>query len=275
MRQVGTIAGIVAGVLAVITGLAWVFQRQLIYFPDRGSVPPADSIVDGGRDVTLRTSDDLDLAAWYVPAATDCQVTVLVAPGNGGNRWGRAELMQGLHARGFGVLLLDYRGYGGNPGRPSEDGLRRDARAAHAFLTETEGLASQDLVYFGESLGSAVVADLAREHPPAAMLLRSPFTALADAARANYGVPVGWLLRDHYRVREAIVEHPHRLAVVYGDRDSIVPADQSRDVAEAARQAGGDVREVEVLGADHNDAELVHGPEVVDALVALTDDPCR
>lgn len=274
MRKAGRIAAVVAGVLAVITGLAWLFQRQMIYFPDRSGVPSADAIVDGGRDVTLDTSDDLELTAWYVPARAECGLTVLVAPGNGGNRLGRSELMQNLHERGFGVLQLEYRGYADNPGRPTEDGLRRDAQAAYAFLTETEGLAPEDLVYFGESLGSAVVADLAAEHPPAAILLRSPFSSLADAARSNYGLPLGWLLRDHFRVSEAIAAHPHRLAVVYGNADSIVPAEQSSEVAEAGRRAGGEVAEVELLDADHNDAELVHGSEVIDALVDLTDGRC-
>lgn len=275
MQKVAKRAGILAVVLAVLTGLAWLFQRSMIYFPDRSSVPPADTILDGARDITVTTSDELDLSAWYVPAAADCGLTVLVAPGNGGNRLGRAPLMTLLHERGFGVLLLEYRGYAENPGRPSEDGLHRDARAALEFLTEDEDLGLDELIYFGESLGSAVVADLAREFPPSAVLLRSPFESLAGAARSNYGLPVGWLLRDHYRLAEDIAERPHRLTVVYGDRDSIIPVAQSRAVAQAGRDGGGEVVEVEVSGADHNDAELVHGPQVIDAVVGLADGRCR
>lgn len=274
MRRWGKNLGIIAGVIAVVTGLAWVFQRQLIYFPDRNGVPAADAVLPGAQDITLTTSDDLELGAWFVPAAEACGVTVLVAPGNGGNRHGRSALMNALHDRGFGVLLMDYRGYGGNPGRPSEEGLQRDARAALGFLTQTEGIALDDLIFFGESLGSGVIADLAREHRPEGIVLRSPFTSLADMSQAAYGIPLGWLLRDHYRVAENIGAQSHRLAVVYGDDDSIVPADQSREVAEAAREAGGEVAEVEVLGADHNDPGLVHGPEVIEAVVEAAAGRC-
>ena len=123
------LVGVVIGVLA---GL----QRQLIYFPDTGPVPPAGDVIDGARDVTLRTSDGLELGAWFVAPspASDLQMAVLVAPGNGGNRSGRIGLATELSRRGLAVLLMDYRGYGGNPGSPSEHGLAKDAMAAALAL---------------------------------------------------------------------------------------------------------------------------------------------
>src|SRR3954468_7526801 len=102
----------------IVAGL-WVFQRRLIYQPDASSPGSADQFLADGRNVVLRTSDGLQLAAWYVPAR-NCRPTVLVAPGNAGNRAGRAPLVRALAAHGLGVLMMDYRGYGGNPGRPDE-----------------------------------------------------------------------------------------------------------------------------------------------------------
>jgi uncharacterized protein len=188
----------------------------------------------------------------------------LVLPGNAGNRHARAPLATALHARGLGVLLLDYRGYGGNPGRPSEDGLARDARAARRHLLESEGVDPADLVYYGESIGAAVAAGLAVEHPPAGMVLRSPFTSLTDVAGVHYPfLPVDRLLRDRFEVAEHVAQIEVPTIVVLGTADGIVPATQSRAVAEAA---AGPVELVEVPGADHNDRVLLDGPELVDAI---------
>ena len=87
---------------------------------------------------------------------------------------------------GFGVLLFDYRGYGGNPGSPTESGLALDVRAAFRFLVEEAGVPPQRLLYYGESLGAAVVTELATEHPPAGLLLRSPFVDLAAVGQVHY-----------------------------------------------------------------------------------------
>lgn len=253
-------------VLTVLVTMIWLTQRRLIYFPDRGSPQPAGS----AREVTLRTSDGLRLAAWLVPAATgDRRVAVLVAPGNAGHRGYRAPLAAGLAGAGFTVLLLDYRGYGGNPGRPSEAGLARDARAGLAYLTGEAGFPLDRIIYFGESLGAAVVAELATEHPPAGLVLRSPFVDLAAVGREHYPwLPVGLLLRDRYPLGESLSRVAVPTAVVYGSADSIIPPGHSRAVADLA---GGPVRVVVVAGADHNDAALVHGAEVVRAVVELAE----
>src|SRR5688572_32476722 len=156
--------------------MLWALQRQLIYFPDPTPVPPAADVIDGARDVTLHTADGLELGAWFVPATgpVDTGMVVLVAPGNGGNRAGRAGFAEELSRRGLAVLLMDYRGYGGNPGSPSQDGLAADADAAVA-APEALGYPPQRTVYFGESLGSGVVAALQARQPSAGIVLRLPF----------------------------------------------------------------------------------------------------
>jgi hypothetical protein len=272
-RDDGVVLGVVRAavvvtvLLAVLVGLLWAFQRRLVYLPDDGPVPAAADAVPGGRDVQLTTADGLTLGAWFVPGPTTDAPAVLVANGNGGHRGLRAPLARALSAAGLGVLLFDYRGYGGNPGSPGEEGLALDVRAARSYLLEEAGVPEGWLLYYGESLGCAVVTELAAEHPPAGLVLRSPFVDLAAVGSEHYPfLPVRLLLRDRYPVAEQVAEVLAPTTVVYGSGDTIVPPAQSRQVAGAAAQLH---RSVEVAGAGHNDAALLDGDPVVDAVVEL------
>jgi len=263
-------AGLVALAVLCVLVLLWGFQRRLIYLPSPTAVSPAAEVLPSAREVTLEASDGLRLAAWFVPAGQpDREMAVLVANGNAGNRSLRAPLAQALAERDLAVLLFDYRGYGGNSGRPTESGLARDVRAARRFLVENAGVPCNRLLYYGESLGAAVVTELATEYPPAGLALRSPFTDLASVGRIHYPLlPVRILLRDRYRVVGHLAGIEAPTLVVYGSRDSIVPPEQSRAVAEAAR---GPTRVVEIEGADHNDLALLEGEELIAAIVDLAD----
>lgn len=269
---------VIAAVTVIVLGgtlllaLVWLLQRQLIYLPDSSPVPSAGDVLAGASDVTLRTEDGLDVGAWFVPPApgpdaVDREMVVLVAPGNGGNRASRVGFARELQRRGFAVLLMDYRGYGGNPGRPSEDGLALDARAAVEALEE-RGYPSERTLYFGESLGTGVVATLQADRPPAGMVLRSPFPDLADVGAANYPfLPVRLLLRDRFPVEDQLRHSDVPVTVIYGDRDSIVPSELSERVADAAPSL---VERVVIEGAGHNDPEMFGAP-VADAVARLAD----
>ncbi len=158
---------------------------------------------------------------------------MVVFNGNAGNRADRVALGAGLAAEGFGVLLFDYRGYGDNPGRPTASGLALDARAALSWVqSRTQG---HGVVYFGESLGSAVATELALAYPPAVLVLRSPFTSLAELGAIHYRLlPVRAMLRDKYPAIEWIADVATPTLVIGGSADSIVPIDQSRAVYDAA-----------------------------------------
>ena len=262
----GLVGVVVVAALAVV--LPWALQRRLIYLPSTAPVPPAGQVLPGARDVVLHTSDGLALGAWFVPPRSgDRGVTVLVADGNAGDRMLRAPLAAALADQGLGVLLFDYRGYGGNPGSPSEQGLALDVRAAHRFLVDEAGVPPHRLLYYGESLGAAVVAELATEHPPAGLVLRSPFVDLAAVGQVHYPfLPVRALLRDRFPTAEHVARITVPITVVYGSEDAIVPAEQSRAVATAA---AGPVRTIEIDGADHNDLVLLDGGELVSAVVEL------
>jgi fermentation-respiration switch protein FrsA (DUF1100 family) len=266
--------GVTGLVLVLVAGLlvaaGWGLQRRLIYFPAPSSVPPVSGVLPGAREVRLHTADGLELGAWLVPAGgASRDVTVLVASGNAGNRSLRAPLAAALSRAGMAVLLFDYRGYGGNPGSPSEAGLALDVRAAHRYLTQDRRIPQGRLLYVGESLGAAVVTELATEHPPAGLLLRSPFVDLGAVGRAHYPyLPVGALLRDRYPVAEQLARIAVPTTVVYGTEDGIVPPEQSRAVAAAA---GGPSLLVAVRGADHNDRALLAGAVLVRAVIELAD----
>jgi uncharacterized protein len=257
------------GVMVVLLGLFWTLQRSLIYLPQGSPDVPAAEAVEGAQDVTLMTADGLRLAAWHVPARHG-RATVLVANGNAGHRGLRAPLAAALAQHGLGVLLFDYRGYAGNPGSPSENGLAHDVRAARAFLVDDADVQPEALIYFGESLGAGVVVGLAAEHPPAGLVLRSPFSSLADVGRVHYPfLPVRALLRDRYPVLDTISRVDVPTVVVLGTADSIVPPEQSRAVAGSAP---GLRQLVEVVGADHNDLALLNGRDLVRAVVDLADE---
>jgi alpha-beta hydrolase superfamily lysophospholipase len=262
---------VVLVVVGLFLVLIWGFQRRLIYLPFPESVPPADEVLDGAREVTLHTTDGLELGAWFVPGREPGGVVaVLVANGNAGNRSLRAPLAGALAKEGLAVLLFDYRGYGENPGSPTEDGLARDVRAAYRFLVDEVDLPPDRLIYYGESLGAAVVTELATEHAPAGLVLRSPFVDLAAVGQMHYPfLPVRALLRDRYPLAEHLAEVEVPTVVVYGSRDTIVPPEQSRSVADAARELE---RIVEVEGAGHNDHALLDGEELIAAIVELADE---
>ncbi len=261
---------VVLALVALLLALLWTLQRRLIYLPFPRAVPPAARVLPGARDVTLQTDDGLRLGAWFIaPRGPDSHLAVLVAAGNAGNRSMRAPLAAALARHGLAVLLFDYRGYGGNRGHPTEAGLALDVRAALRFLGNDAGLPLDRLLYYGESLGSAVVAELATEHPPAGIVLRSPFTDLASVGRVHYPfLPVRALLRDRYPVAEQVARLTVPTTVVYGSDDLIVPPGQSRAVAAAA---AGPTRVVEIEGAGHNDRVLLDGAVLIAAIVSLAE----
>ncbi len=256
------IAFVLAVAVVGFVGVVWALQRSMIYFPTRHLGPPPPGV----QQATFTTSDGLELGGWFFPAEGTDGRAVLVCNGNAGNRSHRVLLAEALRHRGWSVLLYDYRGYGGNPGRPSEQGLAEDARAAVSWLADRDDVDADRIAYFGESLGAGVAAGLAAERPPAALVLRSPFTSLVDLGRVHYPfLPVGILLRDRYPVVEHVRSYDGPVLVIWGEADTIVPPEHSGSVAEAAHRA----RHVVIAGADHNDPALLHGEELVEAVVAF------
>jgi alpha-beta hydrolase superfamily lysophospholipase len=280
------------GALAVFGMRA--FQQHLVYVPDRSPMPPAASVLPGASDVQVDV-DGLTLTSWFVPPAPGAparDMAVLLAHGNGGsiagpggNLTGRTFLAQQLAERGFAVMLVGYRGYGGNPGTPSEQGLIEDARAALGALGE-RGYPTERVIFFGESVGTGVVTGLARdlrfgrlstgEHP-AGLVLRSPFTSLHDTARSLVPLPapvIRFVLnRNTYPLAEQLGRFPAGslpTTVLYGTADTVVPSAQSAEVATIAESSGNLVEVIVIDGAGHNDG-VWSGAVVADAVAHLAD----
>lgn len=262
--------GLFVAVLAVglFMVLLWAYQRSLIYLPDRSDVPRVERVLPGAEEVSFETDDGVSLSGWFVPADRARAWTVIVFNGNAGNRSHRAPLARAISSAGIAVLLFDYRGYGGNPGSPTEAGLAADARAARAYVESRRDVDPERVAYFGESLGAAVATALAEERAPAALVLRSPFTSLAEMGRLHYPfLPVlPALLLDRYAVIDRIAALRCPVLVIAGERDSIVPVAQSRRVYEAANDPK---RFVSIARADHNDMALLDGAEMIEEVVAF------
>ncbi len=249
--------------VAALLIVLWAAQRRLMYFPV-SAVPPLASLgLSDVQSVTFDTADGLRLNGWlFVLERPEPRGTVLVFNGNAGNRAYRVPLATALVRRGFQVLLFDYRGFGDNFGSPSEGGLAHDARAARAYLVGRQDVDARRLIYFGESLGTAVAVELALEHPPAALVLRSPFTSMADVGQYHYPwLPVRALIRDRYDTIERVSRVKSPLLVIAGERDTIVPIWHSRRVYDSAASARKAF--LSIPHADHNDDDLLDGDTMI------------
>ena len=219
----------------VLIASLYLVQRRLLFMPNVAIPDPVDAGVPEMRVVVLTTGDGLQLRSWYRPADGN-RPTIVYFQGNAGNIGARGFKARYFLDHGYGLLLVGHRGYGGNPGSPSESGFLDDGRAALAFLAAT-GVASNTHVLYGESLGSGVAVALAAEEPvpPAAVILEAPFDSIEALAAARYWfVPVRYLVKDRFDSMARIGGLGSPLLVLHGERDSVVPIGNARRLYEAA-----------------------------------------
>lgn len=221
----------VLGIFGVIVfGLIYFFQRHLIYFPDRHR-PKLDT--HEMNVITIKTSDNIQLNAWY-KAAADNQPTVLYLHGNAGNISNRMPIARQFIAAKFGLLLLDYRSYGGNAGKATEQGFYEDGRAAVRFLKQQD-VSLEKLVLYGESLGTGVATKLAAENASCALILQSPFTSLSALGRFHYP----WLFLEPWDKYDSLarINSIHTpLLILHGTSDQVVPYSEALTLFNAALQ---------------------------------------
>lgn len=229
-----------AGGYVAVMAFMFFFQRSLMYHPGRERGTPAEAGLADARDISVTTGDGLALTSWFLPPAGDGK-TVVLFHGNAGSIAGRADKARDLAAMGLGVLLVEYRGFGGNPGRPTEAGLYGDARAHMTWLAEN-GHSPGDLVIYGESLGTGVAVQMALEQAragasAAAVVLEAPFTSMAAAAQVHYPwLPASVLTRDRYDSLAKIGEIKAPLLVLHGSADRTVPQFMGRRLFDRASE---------------------------------------
>jgi hypothetical protein len=254
MALILTIAGVAAAGYAGVVGLLYAGQRSLLFLPDDGRPSVHASGVPEMREVRLATADGLELTGWYAEAAPG-RPTVVYLHGNGGHIGYRGSRVRPYLDAGLGVLLVGYRGYGGNPGRPSEDGLSRDARAGLDFVLG-RGVPAAEIVLYGESLGTAVAVRTAAEMaaagtPVGALVLEAPMSSIVDVAAHHYPwAPVRWLMKDRFEAAGHIAAVATPVLVVHGEADAVVPVRFGRALFEAARDPK---RALWVEGGGHED----------------------
>jgi fermentation-respiration switch protein FrsA (DUF1100 family) len=237
---------------------------RLVYYPM--PYPQGDWNLQaqaGAQDVWLTTRDGIRLNAWWFPLP-DSRLATLFLHGNAGNVTHRIDHAHAIRSAGSAVLVLDYRGYGKSQGHPTERGLGLDADAAYDALLQL-GYGAGQVVIQGESLGSAVAAELASRHPCAGLILESPLASLSEMASTVLPV-LGPLVAHGFNTKTLIRQVHVPLLVVHGEADEIVPFSQGQAVFAAAnppKDFWG------VPTAQHNDLLYVAGDEYTPRLRAF------
>jgi fermentation-respiration switch protein FrsA (DUF1100 family) len=205
------------------------------------------------EDVTLEAADGVTLRAWHWPAKN--RPTLLFFHGNAGHRGHRLDWIERFHDLGWGVFILDYRGYGGSAGTPTQDGLLKDGAAAVTWL---EAKGTERIVYFGESIGCGVAVFLAAQRPPAALVLQAGAQSLADVGQNAYPIlPIRWIMKDSFDCTEPQQSVQCPVLSIHGEHDRIVPIGLGRDLYEGF--PGANKEWYVVAKAGHNDLPWVGG----------------
>ena len=233
-----------AGVYLVAVALLFFFQRSFIYPAPQDRAP----LTPGYEEVLIRTDDGLELRAFYRKADPGLP-TVLYFHGNGGTLAGASVSNAAVVEAGIGAFLVEYRGYGGNPGSPSQEGLYADGEAAVRWLS-ANGVAASETIVAGNSIGGGVATHVANamEEKPAGLILIASFTSLPEIAGEKLRwLPVSILLRDRFENLEKVRHLDIPMLIQHGDEDTLIGDHHGKALAAAA----GDARFQPFAGSGH------------------------
>jgi hypothetical protein len=209
------------GTYALVLGVLYVGQRSLLYHPIALRISPVEAGLPEAQEVVLTTSDGEKLIAWHVPPRGDKPV-VIYFHGNAEIVPWRAKRHRATVADGTGLLALNFRGYGGSTGTPTEDGLHRDALAAYEFAVDR--YQPQRIVLWGHSLGTGVAVRLASEKPVGKLILEAPYSSTVDVATSLFPyIPVRWLMKDQLHSDQRIGAVHVPLLIMHGAQDDAIP----------------------------------------------------
>lgn len=249
---------IAAGAYALFCLYLFFMQGRLLFYPNLPSREVASTPARIGLDfeqAAIITSDGIRLAGWFVPAP-QARGVLLFFHGNAGNISHRLDSLAIFYRLGLSVLIFDYRGYGESGGRISEQGMYLDAEAAWRYLTETKGIAPEEIVLFGRSMGGAVAAQLATGTRPAGLILESVFSSVPEMAAGYYPFfPVRLLAIYRYDVGKAVRRIACPLLVIHSRDDEIIPFAQGRKVYDAAPEP----KKFLAIHGGHNEGFLASG----------------
>ena len=248
--------------LAIINGWMFLQQPGMIFFPLRElDATPADWGMPY-EDVSLTTADGVGLHGWYIPRS-GAQRVLLFLHGNAGNISHRGDSIAIFRRLGLSVFIFDYRGYGRSGGTPTEAGLYQDAAAAWAYLSETRGLAANEVLIFGRSLGGAVAARLASQVQPGALILESSLSSARDFAQAVFPLLARLVVvRYDFDTVARLAQVRSPVLVLHSPTDEIMPYRLGEKLFESAHEP----KRFVALQGDHNSGFLQSQPQYQEAL---------
>jgi fermentation-respiration switch protein FrsA (DUF1100 family) len=218
--------GLAMGVLAAIVPF---LQRKLMYFPDTAYFTPADAGLAGVTERVIETPDGARVLAWQAPAKPG-RPTLLYFHGNAGALETRNERIRKYMARGLGVFMMTYRGFGGSTGQPSEAANVADGLLAYDKLVASS-VPPSDVIVYGESLGTGVAVQVAAAREVIGIVLDAPFTSMVDLAALHHPlIPGRWFMTDRYETRRHITSVKAPLLILHGEEDTIVPVAMGREI---------------------------------------------
>ncbi len=206
----------------IILTITYLFQRNLLYHPAENNYS-GDKISVSIEKVNIKTQDGIDLLSWYHNKDSNLYKTILFLHGNAGSLENRIHKINHFKEIKINFLLLSWRGFSGNKGTPSEAGLYEDARTAIRWL-KSKGIKENDIIIYGESLGTGVATEIGQGKKFAGIILESPFTSMIDAGKEKYPfLPIRFLLKDKYESNKKIKNIKSPILVMHGKVDKIVP----------------------------------------------------
>ena len=216
---------IIIGILVVYTSVLitlFIFQRNLMYHPQENNYF-GDKLEVKVQKVQIKTSDNLNLLGWFHKKDLKKFKTIVYFHGNAGNLENRIHKLNHFKEMDVNFLIISWRGFSGNSGKPSEQGLYKDGKSAIDWLKKM-GLVEKDIILYGESLGTGIATEISQNNNFAGLVLETPFTSMIEAAKNFYPyIPVGLLLKDKYENQKKIKNINIPILVMHGEADKIVP----------------------------------------------------
>ena len=218
-----------------VIAFLYFYQRNLLYHPNENNYS-GDKISVDIEKVKLLTSDNIELLGWYHEKNLKTYKTLVYFHGNAGSLENRIHKLNHFQDMNINFLIVAWRGFSGNNGKPSEEGLYLDGISAINWLIE-RGVPEKNLVLYGESLGTGVATHLAQNKNYAGIILETPFTSMIDAAKKFYPyIPINFLLKDKFENYKKIKNINTPILVMHGEIDQIVPFSMGKKIYEMANE---------------------------------------
>ena len=229
-----SILGLVILIYLTITFVLYYSQRSLLYHPSENNYS-GDNLMVSIDKVKILTDDNIELISWY-HKKKDNYKTILFLHGNAGSLENRIHKINHFNDMDVNFLIVAWRGFSGNKGKPTENGLYIDAKSAVKWLTN-KGVKEEDIIIYGESLGTGVGTEIAQNKNFAGIILESPFTSMVDAGADKYPIfPIRLLLKDKYESDKKIKNIKSPILIMHGEVDKIVPFWMGKKMYELANE---------------------------------------